>query len=117
MAPKYPILNLDRKKLAPIADNQRTIEPFLVVARGITRHYGGPQEGGWWYDASTVHEVRKVWGWRAGLAAIRELKEEHPTCPRGRHSVAGRADMDIVLLRDDEQLADLEWPEQRPTYE
>src|SRR5690606_16277420 len=30
-----------------------SVSLFLAVYR-VTRHYGGPQEGGWWYDAGEV---------------------------------------------------------------
>lgn len=65
---------------------------FLVVAYGVDRVYGGPEEGGWWYDRMTVLEVRRAFTFAGGLRAGRELRDEHPTCPRGRGSVLGGTD-------------------------
>jgi hypothetical protein len=66
--------------------------PFLVVCYGVDRVYGGPEEGGWYYDRTTVLEVRRAFTFAGGLRAARELRDEHPTCPRGRHSVIGGTD-------------------------
>jgi hypothetical protein len=66
---------------------------FLVVAYGIDRLYGGSEEGGWYYDATSVIEVRVVYTVGGALRAARELRDDHPTCPRGRHSVLGGTDV------------------------
>lgn len=78
--------------------------PYYVAAIGYSRHYGGPEEGGWWEDAVTVLEVRKCWNLRTGLARARELRAEHPTCPRGRGSVIGGTDVYIETFRTLEDL-------------
>ena len=75
------------------------VEPFYIVAVGHDRCYGGPEEGGWWYDTFRVLGVRRVWDVRSGLAAARALMEEHPTCPRGRGSVLGGTDVEICTFR------------------
>lgn len=31
-----------------------------ITAYGVTRHYGGPEEGGWWYDHYTPIETVAV---------------------------------------------------------
>lgn len=31
---------------------------FAVVIYETTRNYGGPEEGGWWYNWESVHRVR-----------------------------------------------------------
>lgn len=69
--------------------------PIFVVVEGITRLYGGPEEGGWWYDWHTIHEVRKAWNFVGARQAIRELREEYPKPRFNRFSAAGGEDMEI----------------------
>ena len=73
--------------------------PFFVVAEGTSRRYGGPQEGGWWYDDTEALDVFQSWTWRQALAIARKLREDWPTCPRGRGSVLGGTDVVIRLHR------------------
>lgn len=80
------------------------VVPFIVAAIGVDRCYGGPEEGGWYYDATSILQVFKVWNWKQGLARARELKEEHPTCPRGRHSVIGGTDVYLRTYIDVEDM-------------
>ena len=90
-------------------------DPIYIAALETTRHYGGPEEGGWYYDWTDVVEVRRAYDWRAALRAIRELRDEHPTCPRGRGSVLGGADVCIALAPDSETVE--RWQsDERPTY-
>ena len=88
--------------------------PFYVAAVGIDRCYGGAEEGGWWYDTTTVLAVHKVWDVRTGLAKSHSLKDEFPTCPRGRYSVIGGQDTYVKTFRslDDLPLED----HSRPRY-
>lgn len=92
------------------------LAPFYVVALATTRHFGGREEGGWWYDNTHILDVRKVFDWQQALKHVRELREEHPTCPRGRFSVIGGADVTIRLFRTLEQVSAAENLE-RPRYE
>ena len=76
------------------------VDPIYVLAVSSARMYGGPEEGGWFWDYVVVSEVRKAWDWRGALRHARELRAEYPTCPRGRHSVIGGTDVSIVCRRD-----------------
>lgn len=105
------------RRLRRIHRHQRLgiVEPFYVVTYGIVRRFGGPEEGGWWYDSLRIIEVRKCWGPISGLKHARELREEYPTCPRGRHSVIGGEDIYTRTYYDPE-----DFPEEtygRPRYE
>jgi hypothetical protein len=71
--------------------------PFLVVAWGVSRHYGGPQEGGWWYDWTTILEVRKVHTFEAAYQAMWELKTEYPQPRFNRYSCANRGEDDVRI--------------------
>jgi hypothetical protein len=35
-------------------------ETVCITVDSVSRHYGGPEEGGWWYDAGTVLEYHKI---------------------------------------------------------
>lgn len=100
-------------RLAELAEGR--VVPFYVATIGVSRHYGGPEEGGWWYDRTTVEEVRKAWDWRTAMRHVRELREEHPTCPRGRFSVIGGTDMYVQTFRTLEDLPEENF--ERPRYE
>lgn len=68
--------------------------PFYVVCYGITRHYGGPEEGGWYYDWLRIVEVRKCWSAKDGVRVVHELREEYANPNRNwdRFSVLGGED-------------------------
>lgn len=68
-----------------------------------TRHYGGPEEGGWWYDRMEFVEVEfRITGRRAlerareeAIKLNRQAQREHrQPCGayQGRYSVAGHTD-------------------------
>ena len=89
--------------------------PFYIVATATSRHYGGPEEGGWWYDALNILAVRRVFTFKGAREAIRELREEHPTCKYGRGSVLGGDDVEVHVFYD-ESFFPFETRE-RPRYE
>lgn len=95
------------------------VRPFYIVVEGTSRHYGGPEEGGWWYDWHEVLEVRKAFTFEQGLRQARALKEEYPQPRYNRYSCAnrGEADTRIVFCYGED---DPRWPTestQRPRYE
>lgn len=45
---------------------------FLIVVTGTSRHYGGPEEGGWWDNRQEVLEVRKAYTLEQGLRHARK---------------------------------------------
>jgi hypothetical protein len=89
--------------------------PFFVVAYGVSRHFGGPEEGGWYYDRMEALAVKRSWGWKQGLANARALREEYPTQKYGRGSVLGNGqDVYISCVSD---VAFIRESLERPTYE
>lgn len=68
---------------------------FYVVAYEIARLYGGPEEGGWYYDWVNVLESYQVHDFKAGLKIARELKNKYPKPKYNRFSVLGDADVFI----------------------
>jgi hypothetical protein len=89
--------------------------PIFIVVLGIDRCFGGPEEGGWYYDWVNVEETRRVWDWKTARQAIRELREEYPDPKYGRGSVLGGTDIDIRLTTDVEEIETWQSTE-RPTY-
>jgi hypothetical protein len=93
--------------------------PFYLVVEGTSRHYGGPEEGGWWYDWHTVLEVRQAFTLGGALRQARLLREKYPQPRYNRYSCANRGEEDtrIVLCYGED---DPRWPnetKQRPRYE
>lgn len=74
------------------------VRPFYVVVYLIDRLYGGPEEGGWWWDRIVADKVVRCWDWKQALRAVRELREEYPPPKHNRYSVLGGTDVDIQLL-------------------
>ena len=89
----------------------------FVAVVSTSRHYGGPEEGGWWYDWSNTE---KSWSFdnprRARRFARRLEREESRYMPRhNRFSVLGGTDLEICRTRDRETLDS--WQSRtRPTY-
>ncbi len=73
-----------------------------ITAYGVTRHYGGPEEGGWWYDhykpieTVAVPKVFQRKNKRARNRVIKmaaELNEKHADEAWGNryHTTGGKA--------------------------
>jgi hypothetical protein len=96
----------------------RSSEQVFVAVVSTSRHFGGHEEGGWWFDWSNVE---KAWSFdnprRARRFARRLEREEAHYAPRhDRFSVLGGTDVEVRRTRDPEALA--EWQSrQRPRYE
>lgn len=90
-----------------------------VNAYAVERCYGGPEEGGWWYDSGRVLASVPV---REEDDAMIELEKRRltellgwPVGPtrQGRYSVIGGEDFEICV--EDEPGKD--YPERTPHYE
>ena len=95
------------------------VRPFYLVVEGTSRHYGGPEEGGWWYDWHEVLEVRRAFTLEEGLRQARALRESYPQPRYNRYSCANRGEPDtrIRLCYGED---DPRWPTEsthRPRYE
>lgn len=68
----------------------------------VTREYGGPEEGGWWYNLhrptgssivlTGAFEAREVWDVAHDLNAFANVENKNSN-PRGIYSVIGGADI------------------------
>lgn len=104
--PAHPTLELEQNGVCKVCDMydrrkaasaEGRMLPFLVVAWQISRHYGGPEEGGWWYDWTEVVDVRKAHTMSEGLRQARKLKAEYPQPRFNRFSCANRGEGDTMI--------------------
>ena len=85
-----------RAKMRREARAKGTALPFYLVVLGVSRYYGGPEEGGWHWDRRVILEARKVWTFLGARKAIRELREDYPPPSYPRGSVLGGEDIYIL---------------------
>jgi len=93
---------------------------LYVNAYAVSRHYGGPEEGGWWYDSGRVlasvpisadasdADVATI---RKALTGLLGWPKDPPS--QGRYSVIGGSDFEVYV----EDHVGREWPEETPHYE
>ena len=86
------------KQARAYAMRRGDVLPFYVVAYGIARIYGGPEEGGWYWDRVVALEVKKCWNWRQGMAAVHDMRERYPKPRYDRYSVLGGEDIVIDAI-------------------
>jgi predicted PhzF superfamily epimerase YddE/YHI9 len=88
------------------------VEWFNVYA--LTRHYGGPEEGGWWFNAGVpVASIPLMPGdtvdtYQPHLQALKERHEEGDI-----YSVCGGVQVEGWVQDHPARV----WPEERPHYE
>lgn len=90
-------------------------DAFYVTAYAITRHYGGPEEGGWWYNWHQVIDEAGPFETDEEAEASREaLKTKHADVAHGDiYSMAGGVALAVYVEdtpRDSEST-------ERPHYE
>lgn len=95
-----------------------SVHIVYVNVYDITRCFGGPEEGGWWYDAGECIQIHRVAGRNeaecSNMAhALRDrLRADFPKTDK-RYSVLGGDDYDIFI--EDEPGRD--FPQYTPRYE
>jgi hypothetical protein len=83
---------------------------YYVQTIEISRHYGGPEEGGWWYDFSRVlysTRLKKRAAKKLGKKLLREIPEQR----YDRFSVLGDSDYFVYMGRTSYPVAT-----ERPRY-
>lgn len=84
----------------------------------VYRHYGGPEEGGWYWDSGELLISVQVTGKMEGEAEAAELllkdylERSYPD-DGSRFSVLGGTDYQVRIEDHDGK----SWPEERPHYE
>lgn len=90
--------------------------PVLVYVNAyrITRHYGGPEEGGWWFDCGEPLGSLPCTSQREAKDKVDEMQAKFDHLAEGDiNSVLGGAEVHVYI---EEQFARV-FPETRPTYE
>ena len=85
---------------------------IFVNVYEVDRNYGGPEEGGWWFDSGTVVNTFQMVS-RNQANALAELLRNVFSDAGNRYSMAQReADYRVVV----EGEAGADWPTERPYY-
>lgn len=89
----------------------------FVVEISTSRHFGGPEEGGWWYDHTDVNAVH-VCPNRTVARRLRRALEREAARYRPRHnrfSVLGGADHGVASVRSRAEVEEMQ-TRGRPHY-
>jgi hypothetical protein len=87
---------------------------IFVNAYEVSRHYGGPEEGGWWYNAFSPLASVPVRGKAAAKKVQARLRRMFADVEHGDiNSVLGGAELGVYL---EDEMADYS-PKERPYYE
>lgn len=93
-------------------DDSASLVPVWVNMYMVTREYGGPEEGGWWYDLYTPVEAVRTYSPSEASAVERRMRAEYEPGTVDRYSAAGGWD---YLLRFEYKRA-ATYPPTRPVY-
>ncbi len=93
---------------------------FTVAAYSETREYGGPEEGGWWYNlAQLIRPLKMFKSFEAAERYADRLTERlnSPIGPnhgrRSKYSVIGDPEVCVKVC---EERVPAQFPEERPYY-
>lgn len=89
---------------------------FYIAEFGVSRHYGGPEEGGWWYDWYELVNVRIFKNKRAARRTHRRLMRKAIKPKYNRYSVLGGTDTLFYRTSNRQEIIDL-ISTRRPRYE
>lgn len=95
---------------------------FIVAAYDCGQEYGGPEEGGWWYDAGSLVRVLKLF--RNEELAFdycsrlnRRLRSKKFGPNQGKHDYTSVLSEGLILAYVFEDIAPAGFPDHRPHYE
>ena len=86
---------------------------YMIAAYVVERNYGGPEEGGWWFDSGTLVEVTAC-RLQDRMAAIEHMQKKYVRTGK-RYSVLGGQDHDIHVSKN--EYPPLSFPANRLHYE
>lgn len=97
--------------------NTRTV--YIVAVYLIDRAYGGPEEGGWWYETGELVRVIRTFKNedRAVAHATRMNDLLDATINKGRRDISSVLSDGRYCAEVHENLAPRGYPERRPHYE
>jgi hypothetical protein len=79
----------------------------------VDRQYGGPEEGGWWYDTGEVVLSERFYNLDAAEARVKELADEYPKTGFSSSVIYSGGDYRIWIEDEPAQ----NYPDNRPHYE
>lgn len=85
---------------------------YFVSVYDVTRNFGGPEEGGWWYDSGVLVSVVGCLTKEDADRVYDTLINEFPRTNK-RYSVLGGEDYNVTISN---QLPAFYFPEERPRY-
>lgn len=85
---------------------------YYINVYSVERMYGGPEEGGWWYDLGEPVLSRKTKSYRKAVRMAERLKKRWPKTD-SRYSVLGGEDYSIYIENKPAKM----YPESIPHYE
>lgn len=94
--------------------NPRTLLPYRwwVAVYDVDLEYGGPEEGGWWYDTGICLMNVACESYEQAQEVQEQLRQEYPDTGK-RNSVLSGEDYNVVI----EHRPGKNYPEYRPHYE
>lgn len=109
--------NAPEEALIRLAENEQELPPEQLVfvnVYSVTRHYGGPEEGGWWFDALHCEEIMPV-QYQYAETLREELKKRYEESHKWGDisSVLGGQDVVVYIEKDPKESETKE----RPVYE
>jgi hypothetical protein len=99
-------------------DEQVTATGWLVAVYDTDRHYGGPEEGSWYYDSRELVAIVPVESAEAADGVVTQLEEGEYRSTGNRYSVgySGTGHYDLYVYGPGDEIVYKE-PTQRPHYE
>lgn len=91
-------------------------EKWFVNVYEVSREWGGPEEGGWFYDAGRAVQSHEVPADEEVIGALVEkLRAEFPDAGNRFSAASARLDADYSIAVETHRAAD--YPTERPHYE
>lgn len=88
-------------------------DTYFVHVYDVGQEYGGPEEGGWWYEAGEAIEIQTCLTREVAESVRDQLRNKFPRTGK-RYSVLRGEDYDVVIHKG---RIVLEFPENTPRYE
>lgn len=90
-------------------------EEWIVAVYEVSRNYGGPEEGGWWYDSGTLILTDHCESEDQAKEVREALRNGEFQKTSKRYSVLGGDDYDVEIYHD--KTPPKFFPAERPRYE
>jgi len=92
------------------------IGPFYVNTYLVERCYGGPEEGGWWYDCGEPMDSRLCDSYEEMLKVREEMEKKCQEENKGRPPIYSVLSNGELRVATENHFAE-KWPQGRPLYE